>query len=419
MRRAIIIIILLMFILLGGCIQEDSSSDKEWKVIDTWSGILYNGTVTTSVSYFDNFDGKIFNISRITADNQYHYIGYIEIKNTGTIFEDISIGFIGPIVLYNYKETKDELKQMLSSGERPSVDDISLKIFINENSTKNEDYISFSSAEHFYNFELGTTAPGESVFLYLYIKSYNETLSGEYKILTDIEIDAKASTGPIFNPTFELFNIEGNEFIFNLDFILVLSSDVSFGDIIISYPKCDVCQPVILPPISSQRSNYHIDINLKIDGNPSQYPFDKYQGVIELNAINELNTKYINTSLKNYRNSKTTADWRVTLYGENNQIFFSFERNHEREVFIVLLSINLFMISLGIFIILSKRKKWKWKNKKPLSNYFPSPSIFPWISLIFFGLNYIVFYSPTLFNLGNFVLLFLLIILFIIMAKGK
>jgi len=392
----------------GGEGNSAGDSSRESQMIFNYWFTGGNDTISASfsISYSKNFDGKIFNISRITADDQYHYFARMNILNTGTIYQKVSINFIGPMVLYNYKETNDEDKQLIGIGERPNVDDASMKIFVNENSTENKNFITFSSDEHFSGYDLGTIAPTENISLYFYIKSYNKILSGEYKTLSDIKIQSTASTGPVFNPSFQLLDIKNNEFIFKLDFFLVLSSDLSIGDINVSFLEYDVPRSIIISPILPQKSNYHLNINLKTNGDSFLYPFDEYTGVIELNAINSTNTRYINYSLKNYNCSKTTAEWQIKIFGKGNCLYFSFSRNHEIPVFEILFTIGIILLILRcLYIIYIGRLRKKLKNKKLMNSFFHAIYYVGEVISIPFYLgvivNYIVYYCPTPSTIGS------------------
>lgn len=406
----------------GGCIESDETSSRRWQAINSgWFtfGSIYNNTIFTSINYSGGFDGKNFLIPKITADNQHHYVSHFKILNAGIINIEIVFSYKGEMTLYKQNDT-----QQLSIGENPDINDISMKIFIDENSTENENYITLSEDAIGENFYLDTVlTPEDEITLYFYVKSYDKTISGEYGGLFNMNVNALASTttGPIVNVDFDLFDIKGDELVFNLDFYLIFSSDTPIGDLVVSFPRRPNYSKVPVSPISPQQSNYHIDIKLPVDGDDFQYPFDTREGVITLTTKNSSNIKYIYDALNRIKDDtplKNTTHWHSIISTEGNSIFFSFERNHEQNTFWLLFWLKIIMISLGILIIVSMWKELKFKNKLVV-DYLPSLSILPWVSLIFFGLRYIAFYSPIMFAKGPLILGGMCLSLFIMNGYSK
>lgn len=436
---AIFLLILLLSVLFSSCIRSVTPLGTENEFDDVMGEKpQFVGNVTVTLGAEDDADGpttcilygirvlpisgflpygfdeKTFVIPKVIADGHYHHISTWTLNNPGVIYEKIEIRF--DEILSKHNETTGQIQQ-LKIGERSDTDDISIKIFINENSTENKNYITLSDAVIGKRFTLDELViPGGSTTLYFYMKSYNKTISGNFQSLFQTQILALGTipeVTPIYNLDFELFDIKANDFTFNLDFALSLTPDVKIGDIKISYPNNDMWEPLVFTSISQQKNIYHLkNIRLKSHGNSIEYPFDEYEEIIELKAINEANTKYINESLEFYACSKTTADWHITVSAKGNYLYFTFARNHERNVFLLLCSINFIMILLGIIIIILKWKKIKLNKKVSLR-------FFPWVSLSFFGLTYIVFYSPRIDNIGNLILISTIITLFVLRAICK
>lgn len=401
------IIIILLTIGFSGCTNSNENQSRKWQTTETLSGMIYNGTVSIAIFYPVGQDDKKFIFPEIKPDNEYHFIRNMKIINTGTLWTEIIFSYDGELSLAKY-DTKGDMIQQLSVGENSDINNISLKFFIKENSTENKNYIIFSPQQKEMNFYLiKSLAPGDEIDLYFYAKSHNSLISGTYESLFQIHLTTLPSTGPVFNPQFELFDIKNNEIYFYLDFTLILSSDISLGDIEITYPSCSACPPLYLTPFVSNKSNYHITLNMKVEGNSRDYPFDSYHGTIALNAINQNNTQYINDSLRNYGFSRTTTEWRLTAFTDGNNIIFNFDRIQEINVFWFIFCINMMFIIAGFVIIIL------YYTKKILKDDVRVMTFLPWISVIFFGLDYITFYSPEIFSRGSKILGLMCIILFI------
>jgi hypothetical protein len=423
-KITIFISILTLIILFTGCIQFDSKdkdSSSQWQSLDSGSGRFYSGTVSIQVSLPKWLDEETFLLPSITADNKYHYVSTWIILNTGTHYVEIMMEYDGEMFLSKYNETGQEI-QRLSVGEKPEINDISMKVFIDGNSTENENCITMSEEASEEIFTIVTAlAPGDEIPLHFYVKSHNETIFGKYKSIFNMEFTVGATTEPISNPEFKLFDIKGNELIFDLDFVLVLSSHISIGDIKISCPNDPLYPTKPIKPNPTEKNNYNINIKLPVKGDIGQYPLDTYTGAIELNAVDDNYTKVINSTLNQYFTQINTTTWLIQLSSEGNRIYFNFERNHEQNVFYFIKNINDLLIIIGIVVIslniifavlLNYRNSLFAKSLSVIS-------IFPWISLIFFGLNYITFYSPAIDTYGNSLLINRVIILFGIIIVGK
>ena len=393
---------------ISGCIETNKNNlSREWQTIDTWYLIIYNGTVSVSVLYPYGLDSETFVFPIINEDNMYHYVSNWTIVNTGTVFEEIEIFFNGEMNLSKINETDNEIKH-LSIGDNPNLNDISMKIFINQNSTNNDNYISLSKEIFNQSFTLKRAlAPLEEINLFFYVKSYNKTFSGKYQNLFQTHIVSTAST-PIYNRDFELTDINANEFGFNVDFDLILTSDISIGDIRISTPKDDMQQIITVAPISSKQSNYHIGIPLRAKGNSFYYPFDEYKDIIELNAVDKEKTEYINQSLNGYTYSRTTTDWHINVSADDNQLHFTFSRNQEVTMFLALAAVGIILFILKlVYIIALLRKMEKIKLMKSI-NYLGEVISIPFYFGVIF--NYIVYDSPQIITISNFSLLILMLI---------
>jgi len=400
-----ITVFLLLF--LSGCIESNKNNlSREWRTIDTWSGIIYNGTVSVSLLFPYGLDSKMFVFPIINADNLYHYVSNWKIVNSGTVFEEIEIFFDGEMILSKNNETNYEMER-LSIGDNPNLNDISMKIFIDQNSTDNDNFISLSKEISGQSFTLKRTlAPLQEIDLFFYVKSYNKTISGKYQSLFQTRIISSVET-PIFNRDFELTDIKANEFSFNVAFDLILTSDISIGDIKISTPNDDMQQTITVTPIYPKQSIYRVNIPLRAKGDSFKYPFDEYNESIELNAVDEVNTEYINLTLDGYAYSRTTKDWHINVSADNNQLHFIFTRNQEVTVFWILISTGITLIVLRLLYVGGLKKKVEKTKSMKVIFYIGEVISIPFYFGVIF--NYIIFNCPQLFTIGSIIVFIVLV----------
>lgn len=76
MKRVMILSALVLSVLFSSFVHLEVSSAEEWQQISTWHGMIYNGTIATSISYSEGFDGQTLRFPMLTADNQYHYVAW-------------------------------------------------------------------------------------------------------------------------------------------------------------------------------------------------------------------------------------------------------------------------------------------------------------------------------------------------------
>ncbi|MCK4364978.1 MAG: hypothetical protein KAW45_02900 [Thermoplasmatales archaeon] len=150
-----------------------------------------------SLNYSEGFDGQTFIFPKITADNKYHYIAYAKILISGNLFTDIDMQFDAPLMLYRSNVTEDRNKGFYI-GENPREDNLSMRIYINENSTENKNYHTLSTNLSGRTIYLGTVSPNENLTLYFYVKSHREELTGEYKMGFNLSVVATQNTGSPF-----------------------------------------------------------------------------------------------------------------------------------------------------------------------------------------------------------------------------
>ncbi len=426
MKKIPILIIALMVIgvgLLYGCINNKEVVDsRSWHTIDTFSLIIYNGTIALDLNYSGGFDGTNFSFPLINPDD-YQYVATIGISNTGTIYEDFIIDFEGGLFLEKQDTTAGEY-QKLAIG-KSDENDVSMLLAINHNSSQTENYILISEDVINNTYEIGKDVkPGDETKIYVYIKSYSRTYSGIFKPAYRIQLTASASTTEPeieVDLDFELSNIKLGELVFDMELNLNFTSDVNLGELIVSSPKGSYMEKISVNPASEESNIYHFVVPIEVKGNDFDYPFDDRTGYIELFTKDNNKTRYLLQSLDKIKKDtplKNTSEWKVTISTKDNKIFFNFTRNNEQEVFWLLCYLNIVFLILGIIIILSIRFEWTVKNKL-LSVYLPRIDIIPWVALSFFGLRYIVFYSPYVWSKGPIILGLVCIVLFCLNAISK